>query len=343
MIDALIAGGVFLISMLMTMRLAHPSSSIVVADVPNERTLHEKPTSRTGGLAIVTALAAGALAELALRPVNLRTIVVVALPVALAAGVSFLDDWKKLSPLVRMLLHLVAASLFVIGSGAALRSVEIPSVATIPLSSAAIPLSIIGMVWLTNLYNFMDGMDGFAGGMAVIGFGALSLISGYRGHDRLAVFCLLVACAAGGFLTQNFPPAKIFMGDGGAIPLGFLAGVAALTGISRGAFDAWVPLLVFSPFVVDATVTLLKRLAKREAVWKPHRNHYYQKLVLSGWSHRKTVLGEYVIMLAAAWSALLYGRIDASRRLVMLVSWLVVYALLAALIHVKEARRQRAV
>ena len=94
-------------------------------------------------------------------------------------------------------------------------------------------------------------------------------------------------------------------------------------------FDVWVPLLVFSPFIVDATATLFRRLLRGAKVWQAHREHYYQRLVLAGWGHRKTVLAEYALMLATGTTAVLYVHVTDSIRLVMLLSWVIAYAILA--------------
>ena len=160
------------------------------------------------------------------------------------------------------------------------------------------------VVWMTNLFNFMDGMDGFAGGMAVIGFGALAGLGGLAGDQGFALLCGSVAAAAAGFLVFNFPPARIFMGDVGGSTLGFLAAALILWADREGLFAWWVGVLVFSPFVVDATVTLIRRILRGEAPWRAHRSHCYQRIVQRGWGHRRTVLWEYALMFACAGSAL---------------------------------------
>jgi UDP-N-acetylmuramyl pentapeptide phosphotransferase/UDP-N-acetylglucosamine-1-phosphate transferase len=185
-------------------------------------------------------------------------------------------------------------------------------------------------MWMTNLYNFMDGMDGFAGGMTILGFGCLAYVAWTHGNHGLAGLSLLIAGAAAGFLRYNFPPARIFMGDVGSVPLGFLAGASAVIGIHGGLFDFWVPMLVFSPFVIDATVTLLKRLLRGEKVWQAHLDHYYQRLVLAGWGHRKVVLAEYGLMLASGVCAILYLNVEEGWRLILLVGWGIMYLLLAS-------------
>ncbi len=200
-------------------------------------------------------------------------------------------------------------------------------------------IMILCLVWVTNLYNFMDGMDGFAGGMTVIGHGFLSYLAWQGGHHLIFVLSLMVAAAACGFLIWNFPPAKIFMGDVGSMPLGFLTGTLAILGIHDRLFDAWVPVLIFSPFVVDATVTLIRRILSGEKVWQAHRSHYYQRLVLAGWGHRRTVLAEYGLMLWCGGVAVFYQHATDAWRLALLGAWCLVFVLAGVGITVVERRK----
>ncbi|HSD61413.1 MAG TPA: glycosyl transferase, partial [Burkholderiales bacterium] len=198
------------------------------------------------------------------------------------------------------------------------------------LGIPALALVILATVWMTNLYNFMDGSDGLAGGMALIGFAAFGAGAWLAGDSGFAVLNFSVAASALAFLLFNFHPARIFMGDAGSIPLGFLAAVLGVQGWQRGLWPAWFPALVFSPFIVDASVTLLRRLARRERVWRAHREHYYQRLVQMGWGHRGTALAEYAVMLAAAAGALWGARQAPGWQAALTAVWIVAYLLIAA-------------
>ena len=256
----------------------------LVLDRPNERSLHAHPVPRTGGLAIIAGVAAGCLVGAPGFGVTLG------LAGALAV-VSFLDDLFDLRTLVRLALHLVAAS--------AMLLVELRFPGWILFVVLALAIA-----WYANLYNFMDGSDGLAGGMALIGFGAYAAAAALSGVHPLAELSLLLAAASAAFLTRNFHPASIFMGDVGSVPLGFLAGALGLIGWNDGVWPIWFPILVFAPFVCDATLTLIKRLLRRERVWQAHRDHYYQRLVRMGFGHRGTAAIEYAVMLACAATAL---------------------------------------
>lgn len=247
-------------------------------DQPNQRSLHQRAVPRSGGLGILLAIVIGFIAAAA--------------PLALAGGtllvasVSWLDDQHRAPILVRFAGHFAAAGIAAWGG-------------LLPGGPVwLLPLALCGIVWMTNLYNFMDGSDGLAGGMAVFGFGTLALAATLAGAETHALVAACTAAGAAGFLLFNFHPARIFMGDTGSIPLGYLAAVLGLDGVRAGIWPLWFPLLAFAPFVADASVTLLRRLLRGEKVWQAHREHYYQRLVQLGWGHRRTALAEYALMLA---------------------------------------------
>ncbi len=257
--------------------LLSPRTPLRFLDHPNERSLHCDPMPRTGGIALLLGLLAGTvwIAEFGL----------VLVCVVVLAGVSLVDDWRGLPQTVRLASHLVVATAFVVlsVSGAS------------PLTLA---LLVIALGWMTNLYNFMDGSDGLAGGMAILGFSFYALGAGLADDSTMAWFCACVVGASIAFLRFNFSPSKIFLGDAGSIPLGFLAAALGVLGWQRGHWSLWFPLLVFSPFIVDATATLCRRLLRGERFWQAHRDHYYQRLIRLGWSHRKTAIAAYMVMLA---------------------------------------------
>jgi UDP-N-acetylmuramyl pentapeptide phosphotransferase/UDP-N-acetylglucosamine-1-phosphate transferase len=255
-------------------------------DQPNERSLHERPVPRTGGIAVLAgasmALAFGAGAGELWLPLLLAL---------LLAAVSFADDLHTLPASARLIAHVVAAAVFVWYV-----------LSPIALWQAAILL--VGIAWLTNLYNFMDGSDGLAGGMATIGFGAYAVAAFLAGEAALGIVSLCIAAASAAFLVFNFHPARIFLGDVGSIPLGFLAGALGVQGWRDEAWSLWFPVVVFAPFIADATVTLARRIARGERVWQAHRDHYYQRMVRGRLGHRGTALVAYALMIGCAGLAL---------------------------------------
>lgn len=325
---ALIAAG---LAAMIASHLAGPSSRLAVADHPNERSLHSTPVPRGGGIAILTAVFFTGFGYFLVSGAMGQALVVVAAGVFLLAVISYVDDRKGLSVRVRLPVHGAAAVLLLAGGVGPLNHFVLPAIIIYLLAFFAI-------VWMTNLYNFMDGMDGFAGGMTVIGFGFLAYFGWQQGAESFAVISLLVASASLGFLLFNLPPARLFLGDVGSIPLGFLAVSMALWGNRDAVFPIWVPVLVFSPFIVDATITLGQRLLRGEKFWQAHRCHYYQRLVRLGWGHRKTVMAEYLLMVAAGFSAVVMASLSTGWVIAGLVCWALIYFLLAVIVGSLEKK-----
>ena len=298
-----------------------------LADRPNERSLHSVATPRVGGIGLM----AGALpvaAAFSAQPIG----ALLACAAALAV-VSLADDLRSLPIEVRLPAHFAAATVAVLASAA-------PSGTSAGLGAVAAIAAIVALVWMTNLFNFMDGSDGLAGAMAAIGFGTLAFAAHLGGAATLALAAAAIASASLGFLAHNFPPARVFLGDAGSIPVGFLAGALGLLGTLQGTWPAWFPLLVFSPFIVDATLTLARRIVRRERFWRPHRGHYYQRLILGGWTPRRLAGWACALMLAACASALLALARGPAARFGIILGWALFYLLLIIVI---ERRAHRAV
>ena len=299
-----------------------------VLDAPNERSLHVGQIPRTGGVAIVVSLIIG-ISHLLIRNSLQWPLAIGCGAVLLVSIISFLDDVYKLTPLFRLSVQVLAAAT-AISAGIKVSLIHLPGI-VYPLPYIfTVVFSLLFIIWMTNLYNFMDGMDGFAGGMAVVGFSVLGYL-GLRADDiGYAGVCFAVAAASAGFLVFNFPPARIFMGDTGSSTLGYMVGILGIWADKDNIAPLWVTMLIFSPFIVDATVTLVRRLLAGEKVWQAHRSHYYQRLVQAGWGHRRVVLCEYLVMLAAAGSAIL--AVHYSKELVqwsVLLVWAAIYIALA--------------
>lgn len=313
-----------ILSMVATRWLAsHAGARLGRLDHPNERSLHQTPVPRTGGLGVLLGTIV-AWILLALFGQGAADLSWLAAAMALVAGVSFLDDLGHLHPGVRLSAHVLAAMLLICG-GLGWHLIDLPGLTLAVPVFAWVGLTILLVVWMINLYNFMDGMDGFAGGMAVFGFGALAALGWLGGEPGYAAAALGIASAAAGFLTINFPPARIFLGDVGSSTLGLLGAGFSLWGAELGLFPLWTAALAFSPFIVDATWTLLARLAKGERIWEPHRSHHYQRLVLAGWGHRKTLLRSYLVMAGAAACAVASPDLATREQWMLLGAWAIIY------------------
>jgi len=277
-------------------------------DKPNARSLHQNIIPRTGGLALML----GVLTAWFFLGIHAYWLLLTFVLVA----VSLVDDMRGLSVRWRLLAQVLVSGIFVF----------------LFLQGLALFWQVIiclGLVWVINLYNFMDGSDGLAGGMGVFGFSTFALAAYQAGFLQLSLMCACIAVASLAFLIFNFQPAKIFMGDAGSISLGFLAGAIGLYGWQHHVWPIWFLFVVFSPFIVDASITLIKRLLNGEKIWQAHRSHYYQRLIQMGWSHRKTALYEYFTMFSAATSALYMLKNNSHQVFVGLGLCVIIYSLIA--------------
>lgn len=312
-----------LVTLLVTAILLSSKLGRRIKDIPNERSLHKTPIPRVGGVGVV----AGVLVGWAVLFHSLSLWIL--LPLLLLFSLSLIDDIRGLSVRIRFLMHFLAAVCVVWGEG--LFSANF-------LFAVA---AILMIVWVINLYNFMDGSDGLAGGMAFFGFSSYGAAALLGGNESLAMMCFSVATAALGFLYFNFYPAKVFMGDAGSIPLGFLAAAMGIVGWHKNIWPIWFPVMVFSPFVLDATATLLKRALRGERVWQAHREHYYQRVVQLGAGHRNTALVEYALMGLVGISAL-WALQHPGTQLALGTVWFLIYGFAMAGLDYRWRKSQRA-
>lgn len=297
-----------LITMLVITIIVFSKAGKKIQDIPNERSLHIEPIPRIGGVGLM----AGLLSAWALMVMSLAWWVV--LPMILLFAVSLLDDMRGLPVRQRLLAHIAAAAILVLGSG------------LLAQGAVLALLALLCVVWMINLFNFMDGSDGLAGGMTFFGFTMYGVAALMHGADTQAMLNFSIGAAGLGLLYYNFYPAQVFMGDAGSIPLGFLSAAMGLWGWQQGLWPVWFPLLVFSPFIMDASVTLLKRMLRREKISQAHREHYYQRLVQIGWGHRNVALFEYILMFAVGASAIWCLRQSTEWPWLLFLVWGVVYA-----------------
>lgn len=320
-------------SSLISKYLSGGRSIIQILDEPNHRSLHSKATPRVGGIGILLGTFIGVTPLLRTEISFSLGVLVATAGLLLVAGVSFWDDRRGLSQRLRLSFQAGAAVLAIFAMGGISR-IGLPGFGVLELTLLSAPFTFLFIIWMMNLYNFMDGMDGFAGGMGVIGFAALSLIGWMEGAPHFAYLALILSVANLGFLSQNFPPAKIFMGDVGAVPMGYLVAVMTIWGVQRDIFEFWVPVLIFAPFILDATATLIHRAIRREKFWLAHSSHYYQRLVKAGWGHKRAVVLEYALMLACAAVAVILNNAQSDTvEVVGLVAVLAGLILLARLIN----------
>jgi UDP-N-acetylmuramyl pentapeptide phosphotransferase/UDP-N-acetylglucosamine-1-phosphate transferase len=246
-----------------------------ILDRPNERSSHRVPTPRGGGIAVIGSilLAWAVFARTESVPSGIFGIV---LGAVLLGAVSWFDDLRGLSPVVRLLAQAAAVAIGIL---------------VLPGPRDLLYLAAIGLLWIwwINLFNFMDGIDGLAGSeAAAIGAGLLLFGSVGAGADpALQAFVAAVTGSAIGFLVWNWSPARVFLGDVGSVPLGYVLGFLLLGWAVRGYWK--IALILPLYFLADATITLARRLLRGERVWQAHREHFYQRAVRGGLSHAAVV------------------------------------------------------
>jgi glycosyltransferase WbpL len=283
----------------MTAWLLRHSRVSRIVDRPNSRSSHSVPTPRGGGLSIVAVTIAGAVLLCSmgkLAPVPAAALVLGGLCVA---AVGFWDDVRSAPIAVRMSVHIGAALLAVYCLGGA-STFRIGGF-VFDLGAAGSMLTVLAIVWTLNLYNFMDGIDGLAASEAVfvlLGGAGLALILG--GASPVEVAAPLIAGAAClGFLMWNWPPASIFMGDVGSGFLGYAIAVFAIESSRSGTVNIYAWLILGGVFLVDATLTLLRRLLRGERVYQAHRTHGYQWMARRWGSHWRVTAA--VIFVNVVW------------------------------------------
>jgi UDP-N-acetylmuramyl pentapeptide phosphotransferase/UDP-N-acetylglucosamine-1-phosphate transferase len=276
----------------------------MIQDIPNDRSLHTEPIPRVGGVAIMAGILSGWILLIHFWAWW------IVLPALGLFALSLVDDVRGLPAKIRLAGHFIAAIIVLAGAG-------VQWLWLLPV--------LLFIVWMTNLFNFMDGSDGLAGGMALFGFSFYGFAGLMHGNEAFAMMNFTIGAAMLGFLYYNFYPAKVFMGDAGSIPLGFLAAGFGVWGWQQGYWPFWFPILVFSPFVIDATATLLKRARRKENLAQAHRSHYYQRLIQMGWGHRNTAIIEYAMMILAGGSALWGIGLDTQAQAYLLVCWGAIY------------------
>lgn len=258
-----------------------------VLDVPNERSSHEQPTPRGGGLGILAGIV-----------VSAAVAGVMGLPLpgwsfwagaAMIAAVGLVDDrMDGLSALVRFGLQGLAAAVVLFGAGGGIAHLPFPPPLDPAVGWLGVPLALLWLVAVTNFYNFLDGIDGFAGLQGVIAGAALALLA--TGAPLFAVG-LGIAGGCLGFLLYNWHPARIFMGDVGSGTLGFMfAALPFQMSIPLREETLFVVAMVLWFFLADGAYTLLRRAAQGERVWEPHRSHLYQRLLKTGLRHDQVTL-----------------------------------------------------
>lgn len=284
MIDAVALLGLSVLSALLTGYVQRRSERLRLLDIPNERSSHTRPVPRTGGIAIAAVILAS-IAVLAATDVVSAQLEWAILPAGfLIAAVGVVDDLWRVPAWIRLLVHMISVGWFLaisggppdFGIGWFERSELLRWVVTF-----------VGFVWLLNLFNFMDGIDGLAASEAV--FVPLALVVLAYWHDATGhslTMPVIVAAAPLGFLRWNWPPARVFMGDAGSGLLGFMMGALVVLAEEDWGLSLGVSLILLGVFIVDSTTTLVRRMLRGDKWYSAHRLHAYQQLSRRLGSHK---------------------------------------------------------
>jgi UDP-GlcNAc:undecaprenyl-phosphate/decaprenyl-phosphate GlcNAc-1-phosphate transferase len=293
----LAAGAIVLLGTPLVARLAPRIGA--VDDFTDRPRVHSAPVPRIGGLAIVAGIVVPAGLFVGFdRPYA----GILAATVAVAA-LGLIDDIRGLRPSVKLLGVAVLALVPVVGDGVTVAHVTLPVIGDHDLGWAAYPLAVLWIVGVANLVNLIDGMDALAAGIVAIAAAAFALLAVSFSRPDAAALAAIVCGATVAFLRHNYHPAKIFMGDSGALALGFLLASLAIDGLFKtaAAITLVAPLLVLAVPILDTSFVVLKRLKYRRPPWTADHNHLYHRFLRIGFSQRRAVAYLHV------WAALLAG------------------------------------
>ncbi|MGE7962606.1 MraY family glycosyltransferase [Pseudomonas sp. NPDC089918] len=284
---------VLAVSWLLTLGLRRYALAKSLMDIPNERSSHSVPTPRGGGVAIVVAFLLALPVLTGLDLLSREALYGLFGSGLLVAIIGFADDHGHIAARWRLLGHFIAAAwaLFWLNG---LPPIELFGI-TVDLGWFGNILALVYLVWMLNLYNFMDGIDGLASAEAISVCLGMCLVYWFSGNLELIWAPLMLAAAVAGFLWWNFPPARIFMGDAGSGFLGVVLGAIALESTWLNSELLWSWLILLGVFIVDSTLTLIRRLVRGDKIYQAHRSHAYQSASRYYASHKRVTLGVMAI------------------------------------------------
>ena len=309
--------------------------------------VHTGAIPRIGGLAIVAGIAVPAAALIELDGPYLGILI----GTLLAAAIGVVDDIRGLRPSTKLLGVTLVALIPVVGFDVTFDRVTLPLVGDHTLGAAAYPLTVFWIVAVANLVNLIDGMDALAAGIVSIAAGSFALLAASFGRSDAAVLAAAVCGATLAFLRHNYHPARIFMGDSGALALGFVLAAVAVQGVLKTAATIALvaPLLVMAVPILDTSFVVLKRLKYRRPPWAADHNHFYHRFLRIGFSQRRTAAYLHVwALLLAAWAILVRfvpprpgGDWDLGNSLIVAASGLAVAATSVWMVYTLEILKAR--
>ena len=328
-----------LIAYLVTFPVRILGQRLKILDRPGHRSSHSTVVPRTGGLAIILAMAPA----LALTSHTSTPFLIGIVAALFIAAVSFLDDVITIPSIPRLLVHLLAAGVAIKFLGIEMVELDLPGTTVQLPYWLALILPIVFVAGFTNFFNFMDGINGIAAAQGLFGGLTLAILLYMGGGTNRVWAAAALAGACAGFIPHNFPRAKIFMGDAGSTILGFLLAMLAVMGARHESLPHIPFIALVMPlgvFIYDTIFTLFKRVLRRENFLKAHREHHYQLLIRCGWSHTKVTTLQAALMLLCSIAALVYACGGQITRWSVLAGLLSVFLAYSILVHCYARKHQ---
>jgi UDP-GlcNAc:undecaprenyl-phosphate/decaprenyl-phosphate GlcNAc-1-phosphate transferase len=282
----------FFASIFLTPIVKKLAFKIGATDKPNHRKVHSRIMPRLGGLAIFLSFVIGMkffnpIGEYHL-PIMIGSMIII------LTGI--LDDIKEISPKVKLAGQIAAAAVVVIYGGLKVEFINLPFGGIIDFGYLSIPLTMIWIIGITNAINLIDGLDGLAGGVSTIALLTIAGMSMVMDNYYVLVVSLIAAASTAGFLFYNFHPAKIFMGDSGALFLGYIISVLSLLGYKNVTFISLViPVIILGVPISDTFFAIVRRIVNKQPISAPDKSHLHHCLIRAGFTHRQTVLLIYAM------------------------------------------------
>ncbi|PFA67339.1 undecaprenyl-phosphate alpha-N-acetylglucosaminyl 1-phosphate transferase [Bacillus sp. AFS015802] len=295
----------FIASIILTPLVKMLAFKIGATDRPNQRKVHQKIMPRLGGLAIFLSFVLGVII---LQPENVYSTAILA-GAAIIVVTGMLDDMIELSAKYKLLGQIIAALLVVVWGGAQVEFINLPFGGQIEFGFMSIPLTIIWIVGVTNAINLIDGLDGLAAGVSSIALITIAGMAVIMGDTFVAVMASILLVSTIGFLFYNFHPAKIFMGDTGALFLGYMISVLALLGFKNiTVVSLIIPVIILGVPISDTFYAIIRRFVNKQPLSAPDKSHLHHCLLRMGYSHKQTVLIIYAIAALFGLAALIFSQ-----------------------------------
>lgn len=295
----------FFSSILLTPLVKKLAFIVGATDKPNYRKVHQKIMPRLGGLAIYISFIIGLLVLHPGAPYAAQ--IVIGSIIIIITGI--LDDIYELSAKVKFIAQISAASVVVIWGGVHVQFINLPFGGHVEFGYLSIPLTIIWIVGITNAINLIDGLDGLAAGVSSIALITISGMAIIMGDGYVTAVASIVLASTLGFLFYNFHPAKIFMGDTGALFLGYMISVLSLLGFKNVTIISFiVPIIILGVPISDTFFAILRRIVNKKPLSAPDKSHLHHCLLRSGFTHRQTVLIIYAMAAFFGLAAIIFSQ-----------------------------------